>query len=317
MVITKSLSEKIALFAQLTKNKMMKKGILIKAISGFYYVNCDGNVYECKARGNFRKAGVSPVVGDIVEFCLSDEKHGIVESINTRKNLLTRPLVANIDKLFIVSAYSTPAPDTFMIDRLTALAVYNNIEPIIIFNKSDMGSFDELYNIYTSAGFKTFVVSAKNNIGIDLLKSEIKNSVCAFSGNSGVGKSSILNALFNDLQLKTGEVSEKLGRGRHTTRHTELFFVGEGAYVVDTPGFSTIDNNEDLYEFKLALPECFTDFDDYLGCCKFTSCTHTTEKGCAVIDAVNCGKIQKSRHESYVALANELKDITAWNNKSK
>ena len=292
-------------------------GILIKAISGFYYVACDGNVYECKARGNFRKAGVSPVVGDMVSFTLTDESHGIVEEIKERKNLFNRPLVANIDKLFIVSAYTTPAPDTLMIDRLTALAVYNNIEPIIVFNKADMGSFDEFYNIYTKAGFKTFVISAKENKGIDLLKAEMHDCVCAFSGNSGVGKSSILNALFPNLQLKTGEVSDKLGRGRHTTRHTELFFVGDGAYVVDTPGFSTVDTNEDLYSFKLSLAECFPDFGDYIDGCKFTSCSHTTEKGCAVIDAVKDGKIQKSRHDSYVALANELKNVTAWNNKQK
>lgn len=292
-------------------------GILIKAISGFYYVNCDGNVYECKARGNFRKAGVSPVVGDTVKFTLTDDTHGIVESICNRKNLFNRPLVANIDKLFIVSAYSTPAPDTLMIDRLTALAVYNNIEPIIVFNKSDMGSFNDLYEIYAKAGFKTYIVSAKDNIGIDQLKSEMQNSVCAFSGNSGVGKSSILNALFPNLQLKTGEVSDKLGRGRHTTRHTELFFVGDEAYVVDTPGFSTVDTNEDLYDFKLSLADCFPDFSDYLGECRFTSCSHTIEKGCAVIEAVRDGIIQKSRHESYVALMAELKDITAWNNRQK
>jgi len=204
-----------------------------------------------------------------------------------------------------------------MIDRLTALAVYNNIEPIIVFNKSDMGSFEEFYNIYTQAGFKTYVVSARENIGIDDLKSEMQNSVCAFSGNSGVGKSSILNALFPELNLKTGEVSDKLGRGRHTTRHTELFFVGDGAYVVDTPGFSTVDTNEDLYQFKLSLAECFTDFNQFLGDCKFTTCSHTSEKGCAVIDAVKEGKIQKSRHDSYVALWSELKDITSWNTKQK
>lgn len=296
---------------------MIRKGILIKAISGFFYVSFENNVYECKARGNFRKTKVSPVVGDIVEFSLVDDTHGIVEQICSRKNLLIRPLVANIDKLFIVSAYSTPAPDTLMIDRLTALAVYNNIEPIIVFNKSDMGSFDEFYSIYKASGFKTFVVSARENTGLDRLKLEMKGCVCAFSGNSGVGKSSILNALFPDLQLKTGEVSDKLGRGRHTTRHTELFFVGDGAYVVDTPGFSSIDTTEDLYDFKVALPNCFPEFDEYIGSCKFTSCSHTTEKGCAIIDAVNKGKIQKSRHDSYVALWSELKDVTSWNTKQK
>ena len=292
-------------------------GIIIKAISGFFYVSHEGNVYECKARGNFRKAGVSPVVGDMVEFKLNDDTHGIVEQICKRKNLFNRPLVANIDKLFIVSAHSTPAPDTLMIDRLTALAVFNNIEPIIVFNKSDMGSFDYFYKIYSDSGFKTYVVSAKENLGIDTLKKEMQNSVCAFSGNSGVGKSSILNALFPNLELKTGEVSNKLGRGRHTTRHTELFFVGENTFVVDTPGFSTVEAQEDLYDFKLSLANSFPDFSEYLGACKFTSCSHTTEKGCAVIDAVNKGKIQKSRHDSYVALMTELKDVTAWNSKQK
>lgn len=296
---------------------MIKTGILVKAISGFYYVSCDGNLYECKARGNFRKAGVSPVVGDTVKFTLTDDTHGIVEEIEKRKNLFNRPLVANIDKLFIVSAYCTPSPDTLMIDRLIALAVYNDIEPIIVFNKADMGSFDEFYNIYSSSGFKTYVVSARDNVGIEILKSEMTNSVCAFSGNSGVGKSSILNALFPELELKTGEVSDKLGRGRHTTRHTELFFVGNGSYVVDTPGFSAIDNNEDLYDFKLALPQCFPEFEEHIGNCKFTSCSHVNEKGCAVLSAVCDGKIQKSRHDSYVALLKELKDVTAWNKKQK
>lgn len=292
-------------------------GILIKAISGFYYVSFDNNVYECKARGNFRKTGISPVVGDIVEFDLTDASHGVLQKICERKNLLTRPLVANIDKLFIVSAYSTPAPDTLMIDRLSALAVYNNIEPIIIFNKSDMGCFDELYSIYSKAGFKTYIVSAKENIGISDLKCEMKDSICAFSGNSGVGKSSILNALFSELNLKTGEVSDKLGRGRHTTRHTELFFVGDGAFVVDTPGFSSVENNENLFEFKLSLADCFIDFTNYLGNCKFSTCSHTCEKGCAVVEAVKSGEIQKSRHDSYVALYNELKDVNAWNSKQK
>ncbi len=287
-------------------------GILIKAISGFYYVSCSDNVYECKARGNFRKAGISPVVGDIVEFTLNGN-NGVIEGIKDRKNILTRPLVANIDKLFIVSAYSTPSPDTLMIDRLSAMAVFNKIEPIIVFNKSDMGDFTDLYNIYSKSGFKTYIVSAKDNVGITDLRKEMKNSVCAFSGNSGVGKSSLLNALFDNLNLKTGEVSQKLGRGRHTTRHTELFFVGDGAYVVDTPGFSTANSGENLFEFKQSLPSCFRDFNDFLGGCRFTTCSHTTEKGCSVLEAVKNGKIQKSRHESYVALMNELKDVTAWN----
>lgn len=291
-------------------------GVLTKAISGFYYVNSNGSLYECKARGNFRKAGVSPVVGDSVNFSCTDDTHGVIESINQRKNFLVRPLIANIDKLFIVSAYKTPAPDTLMIDRLTALSIYNNIEPIIVFNKSDMGDFDRLYNIYNGSGFKTFVVSVKNNSGLEPLYKEIDNSICAFSGNSGVGKSSILNALFPNLKLKTGEVSEKLGRGKHTTRHTELFETKNG-FVVDTPGFSSIEMNTDLYDFKMSLANCFPDFSKYTCDCKFASCTHTNEKGCAVVNAVECGKIEKTRHQSYITLMNELKNVTQWNNRIK
>lgn len=291
-------------------------GVLTKAISGFYYVSCDGRSYECKARGNFRKAGVSPVVGDSVEFSPTDNTHGVIENINQRKNFLIRPLVANIDKLFIVSAYKTPSPDTLMIDRLTALAIYNNIEPIIVFNKADMGDFDELYAVYKKSGFKTFVVSAKNNLGLQQLYKEISGSICAFSGNSGVGKSSILNAIFPDLKLKTGEVSEKLGRGKHTTRHTQLFET-ENGFVVDTPGFSSIETNADLYSFKMSLADCFPDFSEYIVNCKFSTCTHTSEKGCAVIDAVNKGEIAKTRHKSYVTLLSELKNVTQWNNRLK
>ncbi len=292
-------------------------GIIIKAISGFYYVSSGKTVYECKARGSFRKAGVSPVVGDKVEFSLVDSTHGTVESVCERRNLIIRPLVANIDKLFIVSAYATPAPDTLMIDRLTAIAVYNGIEPIIVFNKCDMGDFSELERIYKAAGFKTYTVSAAENIGIDCLRDEMRNCICAFAGNSGVGKSSILNALFPELSLKTGEVSEKLGRGRHTTRHTELFFHNAEGFVADTPGFSSVEEGLLTYDFKLRLAECFPDFADYTVGCRFTSCTHTCEKGCALLDAIKDSKVQESRHQSYVALFEELKNLNSWNNTTK
>lgn len=298
-------------------NNSLMNGIIIKAISGFYYVYSENSVYECKARGSFRKAGVSPVVGDKVDFTLTDSVHGTVESVCERRNLLIRPLVSNIDKLFIVSAYSTPAPDTLMIDRLTAIARYNGIEPIIVFNKSDMGDFDELVRIYKSAGFKTYVVSAKDNIGIIELSEETRGCLCAFAGNSGVGKSSILNVIFPELQLKTGEVSEKLGRGRHTTRHTELYRHNLDGFVADTPGFSSVEEGLLTYDFKLHLAECFRDFSDFTDNCRFTSCSHTCEKGCGLLEAVKEGKVQRSRHNSYVALYEELKGIEQWNNKGK
>lgn len=288
-------------------------GIIIKAISSFYYVGVSSTVYECKARGNFRKTGVSPVVGDKVNISLSDSTHGVIEEIYERKNLLSRPLVSNIDKLIIVSSYKCPKPDTYLIDRLSAVAVYHNIEPIIVFNKCDEGDFSEFERIYKNSGFKTFVLSAKEKIGTDKLKAELKDCVCAFAGNSGVGKSSIINELFDNLCLKTGEVSQKMGRGRHTTRHTELFATDNGGYIADTPGFSSFDAEPESYDFKQNLVSAFPDIYKYSFNCKFTSCTHTCEKGCSVLEALADGEIQKSRHESYVSIFNELKDVKAWN----
>lgn len=292
------------------------QGIIIKAISGFYYVFADDTVYECKARGSFRNSGVSPLVGDKVTFT-ADSVHGIIESIYERKNELNRPLIANIDKLFIVSAHSVPAPDTFMIDRLTAVCEFKNIEPLIVFNKCDTGSFDEIEAIYKTTGYKIFTVSALTKQGITDLKAEMNNSVCAFAGNSGVGKSSILNALFNDLFLKTGEVSIKLGRGRHTTRHTELFPIGNGGFVADTPGFSSFEGESNSYKFKESLFDCFPEFSKFADKCRFSDCTHICEKGCAVIEASNNGLISKSRHNSYVKLFNELKDVREWHTVNK
>ncbi len=289
------------------------QGLIVKAISSFYYVSCGDTVYECKARGNFRKTGISPVVGDKVEITLDGKNYAIIEKVLDRKNLLQRPLISNIDKLIIVSAYSCPSPDTFLIDRLCALAEFYGIEPIIVFNKCDTGDFTDLKRLYTNVGYKTFVISAKDNIGTDLLKKEMENSICAFAGNSGVGKSSIINAIFRDLSLPTGEVSVKLGRGRHTTRHTELYKNDIGGYIADTPGFSSFDTAIPSYEFKLNLSDFFPEFGEYKNNCKFTSCTHTCEKGCGVVKALNDGKIEKTRHEAYVALFNELKDIKEWN----
>lgn len=291
------------------------QGVITKAISGFYYVNTGDCIYECKARGSFRKAEVSPVVGDRVVISVQGNK-GVVEEILQRKNLLNRPIVANIDKLFIVSSHSFPSPDTFIIDRLCAVCEYNKITPVIIFNKCDTGSFAEFETIYNNTPYKVYTVSAKTGEGLGSIKDEIGNSICAFAGNSGVGKSSILNALMPELSLKTGEVSEKLGRGRHTTRHTELFPCGSG-FVVDTPGFSSFEGEKQNYDFKENLTECFPEFSEYSHLCKFTSCTHTCEKGCAVLCAVSDNKIEVSRHNSYVKIFNELKDLKEWDLKLK
>lgn len=291
-------------------------GRIIKAIAGFYYVATDDNIIECKARGNFRRQGITPLVGDFAEITLTDDLHGIVEKIMERKNSLIRPAIANIDKLFIVSSYNTPSPDLLMIDRLTALCVYHGIEPIIVFNKADMGDFSDYVALYAKTGLKCLCVSALTGEGVENLSLELVGCASAFSGNSGVGKSSLLNALFGDeLNLRTGEVSDKLGRGRHTTRHTELYRHKLGGFVADTPGFSSVETNSTNYDFKERLAECFPDFDDFKDECKFTSCTHTCEKGCGVLNAIKDGKISESRHNSYCALFEELKDLKQWNAK--
>ena len=292
-------------------------GIITKALSGFYYVACDGEILECKARGSFRKSGVSPLVGDRVEFERTGDKSGIIDKILPRKNSVSRPPVANIDKLFIVSSYSSPAPNTFLIDKITVIAKYNNITPVIVFNKSDMGDFSSWKELYEKAGFNTYVISAQDGEGMDSLKAELKDSISAFTGNSGVGKSSILNCIFGEGRIATGEVSEKLGRGRHTTRHTELYELPFGGFVADTPGFSSLDIDTMDYELKEKLPEPFGEFEDFIDSCRFSSCTHTKENGCAVTEAVKKGEITESRHKSYVQLFEELKDLKPWEAKRR
>ena len=291
-------------------------GIIIKALSGFYYIDDGSAVYECRARGNFRKSGISPLVGDKAEFELSGGS-GVVTAVLPRKNFLSRPPVANIDRLFIVSSFENPAPNEYIIDRLTAIAVYHGIEPIIVFNKCDAGDFSRWESIYRAAGFRVFTVSAETGEGIDTLKSEFSGGISVLTGNSGVGKSSILNRIFGNTALKTGEVSEKLGRGRHTTRHVELFRLSCGAEIMDSPGFSSFETEELNLELKHRLPETFREFAPYLGECQFLDCSHTKEKGCAVREALEAGKLQPSRYQSYLRLFEELKPLREWQEKRK
>lgn len=292
-------------------------GIIVKALSGFYYVEADGVTYECKARGSFRKSGVSPLVGDRAEIEKISGNTGVLDKILPRKNAIARPPVANIDKLFIVSSYTNPQPNTLLIDKMTVTARYNNIEPIIVFNKCDMGDFAEWQRIYENAGFKTYVISAKENIGLEGLKNELKDCISAFTGNSGVGKSSILNNLLGESLIATGEVSEKLGRGRHTTRHTQLYELSFGGFVADTPGFSSFELDTTDYSLKEKLSDCFCDFNDFSYDCKFSGCTHTKEAGCAVLKAVDNCEIEPTRHKSYLQLFEEMKDLKPWQVKNK
>lgn len=287
-------------------------GIIIKGIGGFYYVEAvDGIIYECKARGVFRKEKITPLAGDKVEISVDENNKNSIDKIYERRNMFKRPPIANVDKLVIVSSVCDPRPNLLIIDRLSAVAVYKNVEPIIVFTKNDLQSADEYIEIYKNAGFKTFAVSNETGEGIGEIKAVIENGVCVFTGNSGVGKSSLINRMYPDFALETGEISKKLGRGRHTTRHVELLKINNG-YIADTPGFSSLDfETNDLIK-KDELAFCFPDFSDYIDSCRFSTCAHVNDKGCRLIEAVNSGDVMRSRHESYVTMYNEVKDIKDW-----
>ena len=295
----------------------MIEGRIQKALSGFYYVDTGSEVLTCRARGKFRKDSVSPLVGDRVEVRELGNGEGFVERICPRKNAFARPAVANIDQLVIIGSGAIPRTDPFLIDRVAAIAALKGCEAIILLNKCDLDRADDLYDLYRAAGFQTLRVSAETGEGLEELKPLIAGKLSAFTGNSGVGKSSILNALDPAFDLKVGEISEALGRGRHTTRHVELFKLSCGAEIVDSPGFSSFETDELNLEWKRRLPETFREFAPYLGQCRFVGCSHTKEKGCAVLEAVRRGDIQKKRHESYLRLYEELKPLKDWQENKK
>ena len=293
----------------------MTEGVIVKGIGGFYYVSTEKGVAECRARGKFRKDRISPLVGDEVMIEESEQGKGTLVEVLPRRNSFIRPSVANIDMLVIIASAVIPITDPFLIDRIAAIAELKGCEPIICVNKCDADPGDELFDLYTKAGFKTIRTSAFSGEGVAELAETIKGHTCAFTGNSGVGKSSLLNALEPDFGIETGEVSEKLGRGRHTTRHVEMFRLSDGAAAIDTPGFSSFDAEDVDLELKEKLPELFREFAAYSDECRFADCAHVKELGCAVIEAVQRGDICQSRHGSYVRLHEQLKDLREWNAK--
>ena len=293
----------------------MAEGRIQKALSGFYYVDIGTEILTCRARGKFRKDGQSPLVGDRVAVRELGNGEGLVETILPRKNAFARPAVANIDQLVVIGSAAIPQTDPFLIDRVAAIAALKDCQVIILLNKCDLDSADELYGIYTAAGFQTLRISAETGEGLEELKPLIAGKVSAFTGNSGVGKSSILNALDDQVDLATGDVSEKLGRGRHTTRHVELFRLGCGAVVADTPGFSSFDVDRMELMRKEELARCFPEFAPYVDQCQFQDCAHVKEKGCAVLAALKRGEIQPTRHASYVRLYEQAKAIPDWERK--
>lgn len=290
----------------------MESGRIIKALSGFYYVQAGEIIYECRARGRFRQEGISPLVGDKVDICLDSNGKGTVDIIRERKNSFVRPAVANIDCMVILASAVNPITDPFLIDRVTALAENAQCEVIICINKTDMDRGDYLFGIYEKTGYTLIRTSADTGEGIDELRRAIKGKLCAFTGNSGVGKSSILNALAPELNIKVGEVSDKLGRGRHTTRHVEIFSLGDGAFIADTPGFGSFDLEKMEHIPKQSLQYSFREFEPFIGKCRFDDCAHIKEPGCAVIAAVKENTIAQSRHESYVKLYDAAAAIKDW-----
>ena len=280
----------------------MREGIIVKALSGFYYVKTNEGILECKARGRFRLDGTSPLVGDRVSCSIDNQGHGRIDHVEDRKNWFIRPAVANVDALAFVAANANPVTDPFLIDRVSVIAEDAGCELLVCINKTDLDRADELYDIFSSAGFPVFRCSAETGEGLDALLDALQGKISAFTGNSGVGKSSILNRLLPGMNIPTGEVSEKLGRGKHTTRHVELFELPGDGYVADTPGFASFEIEMMKLIPKEELQHDFRDFAPYIGKCRFHDCMHLKEPGCAVTEAVAKGQISKSRYASYVRL---------------
>ncbi len=286
-------------------------GRIIRSLSGFYEVQTQQGTITCRARGSLRRGTQSPQTGDLVTISI-EHGRGMVEKIHPRRNSFVRPAVANVDALVVFAANANPVTEPFLIDRVAAIAGDQEVPVYICVNKCDLDPARDLIRIYTHAGFPVIAASAETGEGIEQLRELIRGKLVAFTGNSGVGKSSILNRLCPELQLPTGEVSEKLGRGRHTTRHVELYDLGEGTLVADTPGFSSFDTDQMDVMLKENLQYAFSDFAPYLGKCQFHDCSHRKEPGCAVTDALAAGEIELTRYDSYLRLYEKASQIKLW-----
>ena len=292
---------------------MVKKeqGRIVRSLSGFYDVQTPSGIITCRGRGILRKGNQSPLTGDLVEITV-EQGRGMVEKILPRKNRFIRPAVANMDALVVFAANVNPVTEPYLIDRVAAIAGDQDVEVYLCLNKCDLDPAIDLERIYKNAGFSVILASAQTGQGVEELRKLIDGKFTAFTGNTGVGKSSMLNALCPELSLPTGEVSEKLGRGRHTTRHVELYCLGENTYVADTPGFSSFDTDQMDVILKENLQYAFREFGAYMGGCQFHDCTHRQEPGCGIRQAMEEGKIEKSRYESYLRLYEKASQIKLW-----
>jgi ribosome biogenesis GTPase len=291
-------------------------GLITKAIGGLYTVEASDGVYECKARGIFRKKGISPCCGDKVEFTAENNGYGLIENILPRSSEIIRPPLANLDVLVFVSSVCEPKPNLFLLDQFIAVAEYKGIVPAVVFTKIDKQDSSALAGIYRKAGIEVFEVNNITSEGSAGLKAFLEGKMSAFTGNTGVGKSSLMNCIFPDLKLATNEISDKLGRGKHTTRHVQLYKLENGGYIADTPGFSSFDTNRYDIIYKEKLADCFCEFKPFKDKCRFPDCSHTKEKGCAVIEAVDSGNIQQSRYDSYLKMYENAKLLKEWAHKN-
>lgn len=289
----------------------MEEYRIIKALSGFYYVQTEDGVVECRARGRFRRQDQSPLVGDFVRITRQRDK-GVLEALLPRKNAFIRPAVANIDQLVVLASCAIPVTEPFLIDRVLAIAQLQNVPALVVVNKDDLAPAQPLAEIYRRAGVPVLVTSAETGEGIKALREALAGKLSCLTGNSGVGKSSLLNRACPQLQLPVGEVSEKLGRGRHTTRHIELYSLGSNTFVADTPGFSAFDTERMELVHKEQLQYAFPEFAPYLGHCQFPDCAHRKEPGCAVRKALAEGKIGQTRYSSYERLYELASQLKEW-----
>ncbi len=282
-------------------------GIIVKCLGGLYTVESPDGIYECKARGVFRARGISPAVGDSVTV-----SGGVITEIGERRNFIIRPPLANLDQILFVVSTVSPAPNFLILDKFIAIAEYKGIEPVVVITKTDLGDGTAVREVYDAIGIKTVEVDYSDEESVQRVRELLSGKISAFTGNSGAGKSTLLNAVDPSLDLATGEISKKLGRGRHTTRHAELYKLTGGGYIADTPGFSTFETNRYDVIRKEELAGCFREFAEFTDNCRFRDCSHTCEKGCAVVEAVAAGKIPKIRHESYCIMYEEAKQLKEW-----
>lgn len=282
--------------------------IIIRSVRGLYTVaSPDGVLTECSARGILRKKGQEPYVGDYVRM-----DGDVIAEVLPRKNEIIRPPLANLDQLCFVVSMCEPQPNLRLLDKFIAVSAYKGIMPLLLLTKIDLASCEEIYQLYSSIGIPILQVDYQEPASLEQVRTAFAGKVSALTGNSGAGKSTLLNALDSTLEIPTGEISQKLGRGRHTTRHAQLYPLANGGFIADTPGFSTFDTQRYAVIRKEELADCFTEFAEFTDGCRFHDCSHTCEKGCAVLDAVAEGSIPKTRHESYCDMYEEAKQIKEW-----